>query len=107
MILDWLWEMFPVLKWPLPMAVRVWVVESLFVTVIFAPGLTVTLMGLNMKFLMVMEALAWGADAPAVPAPTSGAARSRAPERLRTPAPKCVRRIPLDGHRGGVEGQRR
>jgi hypothetical protein len=68
------------------MAVRVWVAESLFVTVIFAPGLTVTLMGLNMKFLMVMEALAGGVAAPAVAGATTGAARSRAPERLRTPA---------------------
>jgi hypothetical protein len=42
-----------VLNWPF-VAVKIWVLESLLVTLIVAPGETVNAIGENMKFEMVM-----------------------------------------------------
>ncbi len=49
--------MSPVLNWP-PVAVSVWVTESLLVTVTVEPGATDAVMGENMKFEMVTEFVA-------------------------------------------------
>jgi hypothetical protein len=89
--------MSPVLNWP-PIAVKVWVVESLLVTLIVVPGDTVSFMGENMKFEMVIAVpLADEPDDEAPVAPLDAgvllqAPRSRAPAITSTPAPKRTRR---------------
>jgi len=95
--------MSPVLNWP-PVAVRVWVTESLLVTLTVAPGSTDASMGENMKFEMVMEVVAVAAPDPPVeddvdgadepdPPPPPHADSSRAAAMTVTAAPLRMPRI--------------
>jgi hypothetical protein len=91
-VLVWFWLIFPVLNWP-PVAVKVCVAESLLVTFTMLPAATVSDIGWNMKFEMVIDVPLRlddpdEAGAPLILAvPPPHAARSRAPVRTRTPAP--------------------
>jgi hypothetical protein len=87
--------MFPVLSCP-PVAVSVWVAESLLVTLTVAPGETLSDIGVNMKFEMVIDDPALdepdvAADPLLVGVLLPHAARSRAPAMNRTPAPNFNR----------------
>ena len=96
-ILVWFWVMLPVLNPPEPAAVKVWVAESLLVTAMVAPGLTVNVIGLNMKFEMVIDdpnGEPLEPDEPGMPEslPPPKARTSRAPATTRTPSPTRIRR---------------